>query len=295
VAHHLNRKQAETFARAHGLPLVLWKQPLTGRAAELLDAGTIQELYDNEPGLWGAFVRGAPAMLTENIQPTKLLANGACGYMHSLSFLDDEPPEWADAAAAPGYSLVLLDDPPLAVNFQLTLPDGDDGEGIDSLVDNAVVVPIVQSKHVDTYDTTSLWACLKGVPKTLRFRPHPVTIAFAVTDFKLQGKTKDELLLSIAPRPFPPHLERKAFYVMVSRVRTRRRLRVLHKPAKAKGGFGNILQMKHTPELAAWNDAYDENGDWEPERAQQRAAPKVKAPPSERRRASARAGAAAGD
>ena len=77
--HYLNRKQAETFARAHCLPLMLWKQPLVGRAAELLDADTIKELYDNEPGLWGAFVRGAPAMLTENIQPTKLFANGACG------------------------------------------------------------------------------------------------------------------------------------------------------------------------------------------------------------------------
>ena len=184
---------------------------------------------------------------------------------------------------------MLLDNPPLAVNFQLTLPDGDDGAGIDSLLDNAIVVPIVQSKHVETYETTSLWACLANMPKTLRIRPHPVTLAFAVTDFKLQGKTKDELILSIAPRPFPPHMDRKAFYVMVSRVRKRTRLRVLHKPTRAQGGFENLLRMSHTKELAAWNEGYNDNGDWEPERALCHATSAAKVPPSKRRKNKARA------
>ena len=35
------------------------------------------------------FARGAPAMLTENVQPTKLVVNGAYGYMHSLSFSEE--------------------------------------------------------------------------------------------------------------------------------------------------------------------------------------------------------------
>ena len=48
--HHLNRAQAEAFARAHKLPLVRWRLPLTGRAAELLDASAINDLYENEPG-----------------------------------------------------------------------------------------------------------------------------------------------------------------------------------------------------------------------------------------------------
>ena len=87
------------------------------------------------------FVRGAPAMLTENIQPTKYLVNGASGYLHSLSFTGDPPLELADAHAVPGYTQVILNEPPLCVNFQITLPDGDDGAGIDSLLDNAVVVP----------------------------------------------------------------------------------------------------------------------------------------------------------
>ena len=58
------------------------------------------------------------------------LVNGAAGFMHSLSFPDDPPPELADALASTGFSIVQLKEPPLSVNFQVTLPDGEDGEGI---------------------------------------------------------------------------------------------------------------------------------------------------------------------
>jgi len=125
-------------------------------------------------------------------------------------------------------------------------------------------VPIVTSKHKDDHHTSSLWACMKAVPKKLPFHAHPITLAFAVTDFKLQGKTLDKLILSIAPRPFPPHLDLKGFYVLVSRVRAQSGLRVLHRPSKRKGGLSSLLKLQHSPALAAWNKGYNEDGDWEP-------------------------------
>ena len=282
--HHLNRKQAEAFARAHSLPIVMWRLPLTGRAAELLDDLMLHDLYENEPGLWGVFVRGAPAMLTANIQPTKFLVNGACGYMHSLSFPDEAPEVLVTEASGLGFRRVVLEEPPLTVNFQLSLPDGDDGAGIETLVDGYVVVPIVKSHHAETHDTASLWACMKCVPKTLRFHKHPVDLSFAVTDFKLQGKTLDELILSIAPRPFLPRLDLKGFYVMVSRVRMRKRLRVLHKPARAKGALDLLAKMRHTAELSAWDASYDASGDWTPTRSRNDAAPTERAVTVKRRR-----------
>ena len=84
--HKLNRMQAEAFAKAHKLPFVMWKMELVGRQFESMTDGQLKELFENEPGLWGYFVRGAPAMLTQNIQPTKILANGSMGFMHSLTF-----------------------------------------------------------------------------------------------------------------------------------------------------------------------------------------------------------------
>ena len=151
-------------------------------------------------------------MMTENIQPTKFLVNGAAG---------------TDALAYRGFSIVQLDRPPLCVNFQVTLPDGEDGEGIEMLVADAIVVPIVLSKQTEVHDTVSLWACEK-CPKA---RP------LQGPSFH-QGKTLGELILSIAPRPFTPHLDLKGFDVAVSRVRTRRRLCVLHHPPRDKGGLG---------------------------------------------------------
>ena len=41
--------------------------------------------------------------------------------------------------AAGRFSITLLDEPPRCINFQLTLPDGIDGAGIESLVGDAVV------------------------------------------------------------------------------------------------------------------------------------------------------------
>ena len=84
-------------------------------------------------------------------------------------------------------------------------------------------------------------------------------------------------MLSIAPRPFPPHLDLKGFYVMVSRARTRRRLRLLHRPPRRKGGLDYLGKLKHTPELAAWNAGYNEAGDWDPGRPQPGAAAKARA------------------
>ena len=124
---------------------------------------------------------------------------------------------------------------------------------------------------------------MKCGPKSFRFHGHPVTLAFAVTDYKLQGKTLDELILSIAPRPFLPHLDMRGFYTMTSRVRTRGRLRVLRRPLKRKGGLDSLFKLKHTPELAAWNAGYNQAGDWDPNRPQPAAAAKAKAAPAKRR------------
>ena len=63
----------------------------------LLPNREVYRIYDDPAevmaGIREMVVRGAPAMLTENIQPSMLFANGACSYVHSLSPLDDEPPE----------------------------------------------------------------------------------------------------------------------------------------------------------------------------------------------------------
>ena len=55
----INVAQAEAFARKFNLPLVRWKLPLTDSFVE--DARLQDDLYADEPGLWGYFVEGVRA------------------------------------------------------------------------------------------------------------------------------------------------------------------------------------------------------------------------------------------
>ena len=283
--HHINRLPCEAFGKAFDLPVVKWKTQLTGRAAELLNQEDQDGLYEEEPGLWGYFVRGAPAMLTENIQPTKLLVNGACGHMHSLTFSESVSKDVIDDVNRPGYRLLELQEAQFAINFQLEALEDNDKVGIESLVDDAIVVPVLSSKHSKSYNTSSLFACQKVVPKTLLVRGHGITLAFAVTDFKLQGKTKNEMILSVAPRPFPPLLELKGVYMDISRVRKRSGLRVLHRPLQSAGGLDHLYDLQDTAELSIWNMGYDERGNWSRPLARAAAKRRPKQRPGKRRQA----------
>ena len=220
-------------------------------------------------------------MLLQNIQPTKSLANGSSAFLHSLSFEHGTPPELVEAEAAGRYCVVDLQEPPLSMNIQPLLPDDDDGVGIQSLTDHAIVVPVLASKQPLDYETGSLYATMANVPRILRHRGHPITLAFSLTDFKVQGKTLDYLNLSIAGRPFPPHLDMKGFYVMISRVRREDSLRVLSKHDDLR----HLANLRHARELEVWHVSYTADGDWDAglarakakEAAKKQAAPKRRA------------------
>ena len=158
-------------------------------------------------------------MLLRNIQPTKNLANGSMGWLDSLTFDPEPPPEILAAVQAGHFQVVTLDEPPFSINIVPQLPDDDTGEGIQSLLGDSLVVPVTVTSELEACDTCSLYATMANAPRQLRCRGHPLTLAFAMTDFKVRGRTLPFVILSIAARPFPPHLDMKGFYVMISRVR----------------------------------------------------------------------------
>ena len=87
------------------------------------------------------------------------------------------------------------------------------------------------------------------ITKKSRYHGHAVALAFAVTDYKLQGQTKYKLILSIALRLFPPHLDLKSVYVDVSRVQ-KKTLRALKRPPNRSGGLDYLYALQHTKALA---------------------------------------------
>ena len=279
--YYLNKQQAYAYARAHNVPLVRWRIPLTEKYVERLTSEELAQTYANEPGLWHHFVRGAPCMILKNFQPTKAMANGSMAFLHSLSFAHDAPPELTAAELAGGYHLVELAESPHTINVCPDLPDDDDGAGIESLTQDGIVVPITASKDPIDFETSSLYATMASIPRTLQHRGHPVVLAFALTDFKVQGKTLDFLTLSIAPRPFPPHLDMKGFYVMISRVRCADSLRVLSEHRD----LNHLRQLRHAPELAVWNGSYSTEGDWDAGLARDNAKKAAARRPAPKRRA----------
>ena len=70
-------------------------------------------------------------------------------------------------------------------------------------------------------------AAAKGLPIKVKVREHQYCLAFALTDFKLQGRTLRKLILSLSDRKKPPWVTICAFYVFISRVRRAASLRLL--------------------------------------------------------------------
>jgi len=128
-----------------------------------------------------------------------------------------------------------------------------------------LVVPIIVGKAVD-YKPTSVYAAEVGIPKLLRVLKHQLDLAFAVTDYKVQGKTLDYFILSIGPRPnIRPFLTLTDLHVLISRVRLGKRLFVIGFDPKQENE--HLKRLKPLAALAVWEAGYDEHGTWDAQRA----------------------------
>ena len=88
---------------------------------------------------------------------------------------------------------------------------------------------------------------------------HQYSLSFAVTDFKLQGRTLPKLILSLCRRTKLPHMTLAAFYVLVSRVQRFDGLRLLGRDQR---GLDKVRYLRHDAYLYAWERGYDGAGHW---------------------------------
>jgi energy-coupling factor transporter ATP-binding protein EcfA2 len=188
----INPEQVHAFARTFGLAVLRWKLPLNPTDALPIDPCLLDELYDNEPGLWGYFVQGAPALLTENVKSTRKLVNGSPCLLHSVTFRGDVPQAVSDAFESEQYAVVTLDEPPEAVNVRVSggtwhgvkLGDFDELVRVsDALA--AGVVPVVGFTRKVAKKLGSIFAAQNDAVLDVRVKVHTFQLAFALTDFKL--------------------------------------------------------------------------------------------------------------
>jgi len=194
---HFNVAQAEAFAKAFGLPLLKWKLLIAGdNVDEKLHAG----LYEEEPTLWGWYVRGAPVLLTENVKSTRGLVNGTPGVLDSLTFrgegtdvVGDDPLRAAQierareaerqSALPGGYVGVAIEVPrPTAVHIRV---GGGKWHGVDmditaadiGVVGDLVVVPLLLHKKPQEVVLREAYAACSAAPEKPRVRMHAFMFA----------------------------------------------------------------------------------------------------------------------
>ena len=284
---HINRLQIERFAKFFNLPLVRWRLELYNNAV-LADVDDIDDIYDNEPTLWGYFVRGAPCLLTKQIKSVRRLVNTTPCLMEDLIFGEYGMPEnLAAAYETGGFQIVTLDDTdrPHAVivrvgNTKKKNPEKNDpppytwhGVPLDDIshtlvdfvdrkpsennfVDNQLV-PLLIGSNQNIVKLRSILAATQGVDADPVVRDFPLILAFAITDFKLQGRSLPKLIINLPNARVPPYMDVVSFYVLISRVFEREGLRWLLHDTKAQQ---RLTVLRHDRYLRAWNDGYDENG-----------------------------------
>jgi hypothetical protein len=98
-------------------------------------------------------------------------------------------------------------------------------------------------------------AALSSVSKIMK-RPCSYELAFALTDFKLQGMTLEQLVVIIGTYPYPLRHSLASLYVLLSRVRSSKQLRILEgQPGSIEGLVGPSMQQRD--ELVVFEQCYD--------------------------------------
>ena len=273
----INHAQMRAFAKEFDLPLIRWRLELTDDAFS--DPAVREALFENELNLWGYFVEGAPVHLLETIKSVRKLVNGSPALLDSLVVTNDADRQLLVAAYAAGYGdgkFVELNAPPEAVNVVVggtkdaprlwhEVPLDDLSELLPDYVPGEQVVPLQVSANKEQAECFGIYAAQQGIAQKLGVRQHQYGFAWALTDFKLQGRTLPKLILSICKRSRLPWMTLASFYVLVSRVRELDGLRLLQHDGT---GLSAVSQLGTDEYLHGWERGYDEaTGEWDGERA----------------------------
>ena len=150
--------------------------------------------------------------------------------------------------------------------------DNDDADDADDAADDTDdtddtdnLVPITVSTHYHSdmdAEMTSIISAQFGIPRFVPLHTYPLEIAWALTDFKVQGRTLLRLLLFLMSRTDKLKMDLESFYVLTSRGTGFEALRTLLLDDAMRQKLKNLL---HNPSLAAYDDCYDLDGFFQPE------------------------------
>ena len=120
-------------------------------------------------------------------------------------------------------------------------------------------VPILKSPKDETADCYSMYSAQQGIARQVSVKRHSFDLAFALTDYKLQGRTLPKLIISVCRRKRLPWMTLQSFYVLVSRTTTMAGLRLLQYD---EVGLDSVRKQMPDRYLYAWERGYDDDGKW---------------------------------
>jgi hypothetical protein len=166
------------------------------------------------------------------------------------------PEAVSEAFAAGGFRVIELEEPPKYIN--VIVGGAATGDGVrlwhgvrlDDLSDcieslegtDEQVVPIGTAyREQDSLHLTSMYAAQNAYPYTVPAgMGHTVSLAFAVTDFKLQGRTLPRLILSVGTNRGGMPMRLSKLYVLISRVQAASGLRISLGPWLTAGDLEGV-------------------------------------------------------
>lgn len=230
----INKSQVMRFARAKGLPVLTWVDPLCNAPCDV-DVTTDEKM---DPSARRYFVLGAPCFIGENLNSSATgIVNGTPGWLHSLSW--DEG--ISHQSAGPYAAGQLVEVPvPHTINVLRKRKDR-----------ISEVVPMIAKRSSSEKEDA-----------TLQRMRHPVELGFCCTFHKIQGQTVDCIILALHPRSSCQLLSMsfEMLYVALTRVRSAEDIRIMSCPIK---GLQHLLKLKRPACFDAWLKAYTDDGMWD--------------------------------
>lgn len=175
--------------------------------------------------------------LTENINPSKGLANGSTVYMYSLSFNDEDIASNEYKLfleilnnSKPGEEVHLNSIIPTFINVEIKMTSELEKywKISETIVQNKYVVPIgFRTRPTKTLIDFKIDKQIYNNVEIVKTKIHRVELSFVITLHKLQGKTMPKLIIELNQRPFPPSITYNGLLVALSRVTKRSDLRIL--------------------------------------------------------------------
>ena len=215
----------------------------------------LQEAY-KEDFMYDYFLKGAPVMLTWNINSPQGLSNGTLAILKNILwdpfsqyYLNGYP------RGAPG-SIVTLDEVPKAVVVQIQNPVANLAwMEKHSLDPRELIVPLPQEYTEQSYDIF-----VKGKKKKISAKGSSYDLAYAITYHKVQGKTLGRVLLHIEKGI---NLRLQSLFVGLSRVRKGDDFRIIppRLPLDYNFQFLNNLKLGDKAQ-ALFKKGFDQNGKW---------------------------------